>query len=249
MTNIIENNFNNWFLKQLSASDLEVIKDNLECVDLPVRFELEPANRPISHVYFLEDGLASVVARSRNGHESEVALIGADGWTGLTVALGCTQSPNRTFMQLAGSGHRISADAFRNALGQSETIASLAHHFVQLFIVQLSQTAVVNAHGRLEERLARWLLMASDRIGGSTLALTHEFLGYMLGVRRAGVSIAIQELARNGVLGRRRGVLIINDRDALVRTANGFYGILEKEAKRLKAQQDPEGGSGVRWEP
>ena len=245
MVQNLQNDFKNCFLRRLSPADLKIIRDQLEPIDLPVRFELEPANRPISHVYFLEEGLASVVARSSNSHESEVALIGADGWTGVTVALGCTQTPNRTFMQLAGSGHRISTDLFRSALRQSESFTAMTHQFVQLFIVQLSQTAVVNAHARLEERLARWLLMASDRIGGGTLALTHEFLGYMLGVRRAGVSIAVQELARNGVLGRRRGVLIINDRESLVRIANGFYGVPEREAARLKAKPDPRRGKLV----
>ena len=224
---------NNYFLGHMPSSDWDLIKDELEAIDLPLRFELEPVNKPITHVYFIERGLASVVARNSRGLETEIALIGSDGWTGQSLVLGSGQTPNRTFMQVAGSGLRLKSEVFQDAINRSDTLRSFALLFVHVWFVNAAQTALVNAHGRLEERLARLLLMAGDRMGGSALALTHEILSHMLGVRRAGVSIAIQEFVRKGVLASARGRVEIRDRQALAGYANGFYGIPESEYRRL----------------
>lgn len=226
---------NNHFLKHMPPADGELIEKELEAIDLPVRFELEPMNKPISHVYFLERGLASVVARNSRGLETEITLIGSEGWTGQSLVLGARQTPNRTFMQVSGAGFRVASDVFLNACDRSEILRRFALRFVHLCFVNASQTALVNAHGRLEERLARWLLMASDRLGSDSLDLTHEFISHMLGVRRAGVSLAIQEFARKGVLANARGRVEIRDRQTLADCANGYYGVPESEFQRLLA--------------
>ena len=116
--------------------------------------------------------------------------------TGSSVLLGSGQSPNATYMQAVGSGRKISVRDFRKAVQESESLQRLLLKYVQSFLVQTAQTAIANSRAKLPERLARWILMAQDRVGGDTLDLTHEFLGLMLGVRRAGVTEALQNLQR-----------------------------------------------------
>lgn len=223
----------NYFLNSLAPSDWDLLKDRLEAVELPVRYDLAPRHRRVTHVYFLEHGMASVVARSPRGHQAEIALIGNEGWVGLSIALGVRRAPNHTFMQIGGAGYRMEADAFEAALEQSPTLRARALSFVYAFLVQTSQTVLANAHGKLEERLARWLLMAHDRAHDEALPLTHEFLSHMLGVRRAGVSVALRALIAQGVVSGRRGSIEIEDREALEKVANGFYGVPESEMRRL----------------
>ena len=113
-------------------------------------------------------------------------MIGFEGVTGLAVIMGATRSPNATYIQLAGKGFRISAANLRSAMDKSPTLQKLLLQYAHVFMMQTAQTALANGRNKMEDRLARWLLMAHDRVGGNDLALTHEFLGIMLGVRRSG---------------------------------------------------------------
>ena len=110
--------------------------------------------------------------------------------------LGTNQSPHSTYIQVAGEGQRIAANELRKAMNASQTLHSLLLKFVQVFMVQTAHTAIANARDNINRRLARWILMAYDRTGDATLPLTHEFLSLMLGVRRAGVTEALQSLKR-----------------------------------------------------
>jgi CRP-like cAMP-binding protein len=105
--------------------------------------------------------------------------------------------------------------------------------FTQSFVVQTAQTALANARGNVESRLARWLLMAHDRLDGNELDLTHEFLALMLGVRRAGVTTALQKLESDGLVVAKRGLIVVEDRAGLVRLADRLYGVAEAEYRRL----------------
>jgi CRP-like cAMP-binding protein len=102
-------------------------------------------------------------------------------------------------MQIAGSGQRLSAKVLREAIAASVTLHQVLLHSVHSFMTQTTQTALANGRSKIEERLARWLLLAHDRIDGDEIPLTHEFLSIMLGVRRSGVTTAMQELERQGV--------------------------------------------------
>jgi CRP-like cAMP-binding protein len=107
--------------------------------------------------------------------------------------------------------------------------------YAQAFSVQLAQSALANAQGKLEERLARWLLMAHDRVNGDELELTHEFLALMLGVRRAGVTTALHQLEKRGLVSMARSSVVILDREGLQECSNGLYGTPEAEFERLFA--------------
>ncbi len=223
----------NRLLLQLAPDDLALLAPHLEPVELALRYGLEAQDRPIAHAYFLESGIASVVAIGPHDRDIEVALIGRDGMTGLPIILGADRSPCETYMQVAGNGHRLAADDLRTALEKSASLRQLCLRFVHVFQVQTAQTALANGRAKLEERLARWLLMAHDRADTEEVPVTHEFLSIMLGVRRAGVTVALNLLEDRGLVRGERGAVAILDRDGLIAIANGFYGTPEAEARRL----------------
>ena len=214
--------FQNDILAALSKSDLALLEPSLEPVDLPLRHVLEQANKPIKQVYFLQKGLASVIATNTH-RQLEVGLIGRDGMTGIAVVLGNGQSPNETFIQVEGEGMAMSAEALREAMEQSRSLERAFLSFAHSFLNQATRTALSNGTATLEERLARWLLMANDRLGGDSVPLTHEFLSLMLGVRRAGVTVALHFLEQRGIIQLARKQIVILDREGLAKAANGAY--------------------------
>ena len=194
---------------------------------------LERPNRRIDTVYFPELGFASVVAVQRGGKQVEVGLIGREGMTGLPIVLGNHRTPHTTYMQAAGQGRFIAAAELRSAIRTSLSLRDPLLKFVQAFGVQTTHTAICNAHSTIDVRLARWLLMAHDRIGADILPLTHEFLSLMIGVRRAGVTEALKSLRQQDLISYRRGEITIDDRRGIERVAGAAYGTPESEYRRL----------------
>jgi CRP-like cAMP-binding protein len=222
----------NRLLARLSPEESDVLWPHLEAVDLPVRQQLEARNKPIESVYFVEHGFASVVANG-TGRSIEVGLIGREGMSGLSIIMGSDRSPHETFMQVGGDGQRISSGKLRQVV---EEYPTLHRHFLRYghaFMIQTAQTALANGRSKVEERLARWLLMANDRLDGDQVPLTHEFLSTMLGVRRPGVTLALNVLEKQGLIQARRGSIVIFDRPRLRKLSNGAYGAAEAEFNRL----------------
>ena len=237
MVSSSSNFLKNKLLAALSNADLALLQPHLEPVELEVRKVLESPNKPIKHSYFIERGLASIVAG--NSHKRlEVGLIGPEGMTGLAIVLGNDRSPHENFIQVAGVGSRIPADKLREAMRQSRSLEKVFLGFAHSFMNQTANIALSNGTATLEERLARWLLMANDRLDGDEIPLTHEFLSLMLGVRRAGVTVALHYLEQRGVIQLSRGQIVILDRDELKASANGTYH--EPEAPRLEDAQSQE---------
>jgi CRP-like cAMP-binding protein len=220
-TMLPQSDFANHIISSLSSADFDRIAPNLVAVDLPLRKVLERRRRSIGAVYFPESGFASVVADG--GHPIEIGLIGREGMTGLSLILGDEAPDNETFMQAAGRGQCLNAKTLRRHLDESASLKTSLLRYAHSFLKQTARTAVANGRSKIEERLARWILMADDRIDGDELPLTHEFLSMMLGVRRPGVTIAAQALERSGVIARKRGCIIILDRRALEKMSNGTY--------------------------
>ena len=183
---------------------------------------LAAKNKRVDNVYFIESGMASVVA---NGSTAiEVGIVGREGMTGPSVIMGNgDRVPHETYMQIAGNGQRISAEQLRKAIAASVPLHHVLLGYVHSFMTQTTQTALANGRSKIEERLARWLLMAHDRVDGNEVPLTHEFLAVMLGVRRSGVTVALQELERKGMIAHRRSVITIIDREGLEHSSNGTY--------------------------
>jgi CRP-like cAMP-binding protein len=227
----------NRLLAALTHDDASVIQVHLEPVTLELRRALESPGKPIRHVYFLETGLGSVVAIGAKGRRIEIGIFGCEGMSGTTIVLGGDRSPHETFMQIGGVGQRIATAAFQEALARSPTLRTALLRYVQAFTVQTAYTALANGQAKLEERLARWLLMCHNRVKGDEMTLTHEFLATMLGVRRAGVTIALHMLESQGLIRATRGVVTIQDREGLEEAADGSYGQPEAEYRRLFSQE------------
>jgi CRP-like cAMP-binding protein len=223
----------NHLLLSLSIADRDLLQPHLEPSALDLRRVLEEPHQPIPHVYFPESGIASIVAQDRSNRRIEVGLFGREGMSGSTVVTGNDRSPHECFIQVAGSAQRIPADELRSAMQRSPSLHGLLLRYVQAFLIQTAHTALANGRSKLEERLARWLLMSHDRVDGDDLPLTHEFLALMLGVRRPGVTTALHGLERHGLIRSSRSKVQIIDRAGLIEVADGSYGIPEAELRRL----------------
>ncbi|HEY1559424.1 MAG TPA: Crp/Fnr family transcriptional regulator [Caulobacteraceae bacterium] len=222
----------NRLLSALRPDDLALLAPHLSPVSLKLREMLEAPNTAIEHVYFVETGIVSVVAKSKRHRRVEAGLVGWEGMTGLSIVMADDRSPNETYVQAAGSAHRLSADHLRQALATSALLQRLLLRYAQAFLIQTAQTALTNGTAKIEERLARWILMSHDRLGDD-LPLTHEFLAVMLGVRRPGVTDALHRLEGRGLIRTSRGQIRVTDRPGIIVTAGGSYGVPEAEYERL----------------
>ena len=220
-------------LHRIALEDWDLIGAHLEAITLKERQVIEVPTKPITHAYFLETGVASVVAVDNEDHRIEVGVIGYEGVTGVPLIMGDTRAQHSTYMQIGGTGYRMLADQLTTAIAKSETLRALMLKSAQGFMIQTAHTALANGRAKLEQRLARWLLMAHDRMTTDAVPLTHEFLAVMLGVRRAGVTVAIHGFERKGLVTTRRGQLTLVNRSGIEQIAGSFYGTPESELKRL----------------
>jgi CRP-like cAMP-binding protein len=200
---------------------------------MDIRRSFEMPNVPVSEVCFPDTAIVSVVACSMTNRSIEAGLIGFEGMTGLSIVLDDDRSPNETYVQVAGMGHVMAATDLRIAIDQSPTLHRHFLRYAHTFMVQTAQTALANGRAKIDERLARWLLMASDRVEGPDMILTHEFLSLMLGVRRPGVTDALHRLEGDRLIRARRSTIAIRDRAGLEAVANGSYGVSERDYDRL----------------
>ena len=223
----------NELLRRMSPADFARVKPHLRSVFLDLRTPLEVAGRKIEFAYFLESGLASVVAKGSATTEAEVGIIGFEGMTASALIMGDDQAPHDCYIQSTCEAVQIDAGHFLDALETSPTLRPFLLRYVQSFHIQASYTAWVNARSNLEPRLARWLLMCGDRTVGDRLVVTHEFLSIMLGVRRPGVTVGLQQIEGRGFIRARRGEITIRDREGLLQLAGEWYGVPEAEYRRL----------------
>src|SRR5829696_157825 len=223
----------NTLLLTLSADDLALLQPHLEVVALKRGDVIAEPNKPIHHVVFPEDAIVSVVASTPGGRRIAVGIIGRDGITGISILHGAATTPHEIFTQVPGSALRMAADDLRTALRNSPSLQKHLLRYAEAFNVQVAYTALSHGSYTIEERLARWLLMCHDRLDGDDLPLVHEFLSMMLGVRRPGVTIAVQTLEGAGIIKATRGHIIVRDRARLEEAAGDSYGVPEAEYHRL----------------
>lgn len=193
---------------------------------------LYEADQPAEYAYFLDSGIASIVAET-GGSKIEVGIYGFEGMGGISLLLDVDRTPFKHFMQVSGTGHRIAASALLDAIEASRPLHMFLLRYVQVFGLQTSLTAVANGTAFIGERLARWLLMYQDRLNRNDLKITHDFLATMLGVRRPGVTEAINQLEGEGLIKATRGRIQVLNRAKLLSRAGSSYGIPEAEYRRL----------------
>jgi CRP-like cAMP-binding protein len=225
----------NQLLAAMPREDFAALQPRLEPVQLELRQVLIEPDQPIEHVCFPESGYSSIVTNG-GGSRIELGLIGREGMVGVPVALGVRRTPFEFFMQHAGHGLRMATPHLEEAIDERPSLHRFLLRYAQALNVQTSGTAFANANHTLEMRLARWLLMCHDRVDGDDIAITHEFMSMMLGVRRAGVTTALHILEGNQLIRSTRGVVTIRDRAKLEELADDAYGLPEAEYARLMAE-------------
>ena len=222
----------NRLLMAMDSSDRKRLLPSLEEVPLALGQVLEVPGKLISHVYFIQSGVVSVLAIS-GPRRIEFGMVGAEGMTGFAAILDDDRSANQIVVQGAGMALRMSTAELKSAMLSSVSLRSCLLHFVHAFIAQASQTALANGCAKLEERLARWILMSHDRFGGADVGVTHDVLALCLGVRRPGVTLAMHLLESEGVIKSTRSRISVIDRHGLHKHANASYGVAETAYDRL----------------
>ena len=224
---------NNRILAALSAAEFGRISAGLELVPLVHTQNLYKANTPIKDVWFPESGMISLVQPLSDGSMIEVGMIGKEGMLGVPLALGANRWPVEAMVQMPGSALRMAAQDLLEAMAHSATLRKLLLRYTQALLIQTAQSAACNSRHNLNQRLARWLLTAHDRSDDDILRLSHEFIAMMLGIRRAGVTVALSEFKKAGILTNHHGRLTVLNRRALEEAACECYGAVKAESDRL----------------
>ena len=223
----------NGLLRALPLEEYERLLLQLTPVRLRLKQMLVEPDVPITDVYFVREGVCSMIATEQEGGDIEVGTIGPDGFIGLPVLHGADRMPYRIIVQIEGDAWRLSADVFTRVVDERPAVRKLLLRFAQYFADQTAQSVACNRLHTLEERCARWLLMTHDRVHGSAFELTHDFLSMMLGVRRAGVTVAMGALQSAGIVRYTRGRVQVLDRPRLEEASCGCYHITRTAFDRL----------------
>lgn len=225
----------NLLVKAFAPDDLAALVPSFTRVDLERGKPLVHSGRQVTHVYFPEGSIASVIGGEPNA-PTEIGLVGRDGMTGVSVLLGGGSASLTTFIQVNGSAALcLEADVLRGQFAKSAALRALMLRYVHTFMMQIASCVVSNAHQRIEARLARFLLMCHDRVDGDEIALTHEFMSLMVSSQRPGVTLTLtlHELEGAGMIRSTRGKVTVLDRAKLAALAGITYGQPEAEYRRL----------------
>jgi CRP-like cAMP-binding protein len=224
----------NEVLAVLRPEDLDWLRPQLQPVTLVAGQVLYEVNAPIEHVYFLEEGIVSLTADSGSKGLVEVGLSGREDLVGVQALLSADAiHVHRSVVQIPGRALRMRTAAFRDAADNLSALRDRCLRSIQVNLAEVSQTACCNARHGLPARLARWLLMVRDRVDSDELMLTQEFLSYMLGVRRAGVSVVASSLQGMGLIRQGRGRVVVLDRGGLKNQACICYQVIQEARQRI----------------
>jgi CRP-like cAMP-binding protein len=223
----------NRLLSALSKADYKRLEPHMERLYLEMKHVAFESNTPIEYAYFPLTGIASMVTVMKNGRAVEVATVGNEGMIGLPLFLGVNVTPSRAFTQVPGESIRIKANAFQKEVNRQGGLAKMLQVYTQALMVQISQGMACNGSHNIFQRTSRWLLMTHDRVAADKFPLSQEFIGVMLGVRRAGVSEVASKLRKAGLIRYSRGIMEIVDRAGLEQASCECYAVIQHEFERL----------------
>ena len=223
--------FKNTVLQHLD--DDVIARLQLRRVDLPVRYDLEIPGQTVRHLFFIEDGIGSMTTAFENGVQVETSMFGYESVVGISALMGVRQSLNRIFMQLAGYGYSCTIAKAEKEFYSNGVFHQLALRYVQAQLTISTQNAACNATHTYEQRLARWLLICSDRARLDRLEMPQEFVSEMLGSTRSTVSIAAAHLKAKGLIDYRRGTILLLRKEELEREACECYRVVRNHLEDL----------------
>jgi CRP-like cAMP-binding protein len=223
----------NTILTKLSPECLNSLGPHLKGVELEIKKGIYEPNQPVQHAYFVEIGMISVVSVMQDGDSIEVGTIGKEGMAGGFLLLGATSVPYQHFVQLAGYAYRMDAETLKAEAVRNRDFHDLILRYQVAFQTQAMQAAACNGLHSVSQRCCRWLLMSQDRAESDVVPLTHEFLGLMLGVRRASVTEVLRPLQERGWIQSKRGEIAILDRKGLETGSCECYRIITNHYNRL----------------
>jgi len=223
----------NRLLACLPKSDWDHLAPLLQPVTLELGKTLYETRGVIDFAYFPTGSVASALTVMENGSAIEVATIGKEGLVGHSVALGVPTSANRVIVQIADGALLIEARSLREEAAKNGVLGTLLHDYHAAFMAQVSQSVACNGLHQVEQRCCRWLLMTRDRVESDELRLTHEFLAFMLGVRRASVTEVLGPLHTAGLIKSHRGAITLLDRAGLEARSCECYRVVKNDYDRL----------------
>ena len=218
----------NRVLLKLPDDEFLMIRPHLEFVDMPHHLSLHQPHRALRFAHFPNDGLISLVIELKDGKSVEAGLLGREGAAGLPGVLGLDRSALREIVQISGTAFRVSVDTLRSILPSAPQLQKVLSRYAASLAMQVAQTAACNRLHKVEERLARWLLIAQDRIDSGTVPITHDFLATMLGTDRPSVSVAAGILQTRQILEYKRGSVKIVNRKKLEQFACECYEVVRQ---------------------
>lgn len=226
-------NSRNRILAALPKREQERLAPHLDPVELELRQELYAPNKAIRYVYFPVSGVMSLVTVMEDGTVTEVGTVGNEGMVGIPILLGAKSAPGMAFSQVPGAGLRMPVEVLREEVKRGGPLIELLQRYTQVLFNQIAQSVSCGRVHAIQRRAARWLLMTHDRVGGDELLLTQEFLGQMLGVRRAAAGAVAAEMQAQGLIEYTRGKITITSRRGLEKVACECYRIIRNEYDRL----------------
>jgi CRP-like cAMP-binding protein len=227
-TNAAGKPVSNILLLSLCDSDYNSLRPHLEYVSLHNHRVLHQAAGRLEFAYFLNRGLISLVVVMKDGRTAEAGIVGREGFTGTPAAVGLSTSPLRAVVQITGDGFRVEVEALQNTFESNPHLQLMLCRYAIVQGMQIAQTAACNRLHEIKHRLARWLLMAQDRVDLESLPITHDFLATMLGTDRTTVSLAAGMLQKKKLIEYTRGAVKIVNRKKLEDSACECYGITQQ---------------------
>jgi len=226
----------NSILLAIPDEEFNALRGELQYIDLPHHTVLHEPRQKLEFVYFLNEGMVSLVFRTQDQESVEVGVIGKEGFTPIPAIAGLRSSPHQAIMQISGDGFRLPVEALPPHLEKCSRLQAAMNRYSTVHSLQVAQTAGCNRLHDLEQRLSRWLLLTQDRVGSGLLRITHEFLATMLGTDRPSVTLAAGALQRKKIIEYTHGSVRVLNRKKLESSACECYSVIQHFNAELVAK-------------
>ena len=226
----------NELLAALPDEDYSRVAPHLRPEFLPLGKALLEIGATTDHVYFPTTALVSLLSVMENGSSAEIAITGRDGLVGISLFMGGATTTTRAVVQSAGYAYRLDVVSLMREFESRGALHNLLLRFTQALVTQMVQTAACNRHHSVEQQLCRWLLLSLDLLPSNDLVMTHDLIANMLGVRRAGVTLAAGKLQADDAMTYTRGKITVLDRAKIEACACECYKVVKTEVARIMAR-------------